>query len=63
MDLIIGSGVTGLSYAAFCGHTDYLILEKKIKLGDIVKLHAVMVMYGTIRGISFILWMQELRVS
>ena len=37
--------------------------KKKIKLGDIVKLHAVMVMYGTIRGISFILWMQELRVS
>jgi protoporphyrinogen oxidase len=28
MDLIIGGGVSGLSYAAFCGHQDYLIIEK-----------------------------------
>lgn len=37
MDLIIGSGVTGLSYAAFCGHTDYLILEKEDKVGGYCK--------------------------
>lgn len=33
MDLIIGAGISGLSYAAFCGHTDYLILEKEPEIG------------------------------
>lgn len=37
MDLIIGSGITGLSYAAFCGHSDYLILEKDDKIGGYCK--------------------------
>ena len=35
MDIIIGAGISGLSYAAFCGHKDYRILtvlrnERKI---------------------------------
>lgn len=33
MDIIIGAGVTGLSYAAFCGHQDYLILESENEVG------------------------------
>ena len=37
MDLIIGSGITGLSYAAFCGHSDYLILEKENQVGGYCK--------------------------
>ena len=33
MDLIIGAGITGLSYARYCGHDDYLILEKNDHIG------------------------------
>ena len=33
MDIIVGGGITGISYAAFCGHNDYLILEKDLELG------------------------------
>lgn len=37
MDLIIGAGVTGLSYAAFCTHKDYLILEESNQIGGYCK--------------------------
>lgn len=33
MDIIIGAGITGLSYAMFIGHKDYLILEKENEIG------------------------------
>lgn len=33
MDLIIGAGMTGLCYAMFAGHDDYLILEKENEIG------------------------------
>lgn len=33
MDVIIGGGITGLSYAMFSKDTDYLILEKEKELG------------------------------
>ena len=33
MDIIIGSGISGLSYAMFSGTTDYLILEKENEPG------------------------------
>lgn len=33
MDLIIGAGISGLSYANFCGHDDYLIIEKEQEPG------------------------------
>lgn len=37
MDVIIGAGVTGLSYAAFCGHNDYLVLERESEVGGYCK--------------------------
>ena len=37
MDIIIGAGMSGLSYAAFCGHKDYLILEQSDKIGGYCK--------------------------
>ena len=37
MDVIIGAGITGLSYALFCGHTDYLILEADSQIGGYCK--------------------------
>ena len=37
MDIIIGAGISGLSYAAFCGHTDYLIVEQSDKIGGYCK--------------------------
>jgi len=37
MDIIIGAGISGLSYAAFCGHKDYLILEQSDKIGGYCK--------------------------
>lgn len=37
MDLIIGGGITGLSYATFCGHKDYIIIEKESKVGGYCK--------------------------
>ena len=33
MDLIVGAGMTGLCYAMFCRHKDYLILEKENEIG------------------------------
>jgi protoporphyrinogen oxidase len=37
MDLIVGAGVTGLSYANFCGHTDYMIIERENQIGGYCK--------------------------
>lgn len=37
MDIIIGTGVTGLSYANYCGHSNYLILEKDHEPGGYCK--------------------------
>ena len=37
MDIIIGAGISGLSYAAFCGHKDYRILEKSDRIGGYCK--------------------------
>ena len=37
MDIIIGAGISGLSYAAFCGHRDYLMFEKSDKIGGYCK--------------------------
>ena len=37
MDMIIGAGISGLSYAAFCGHNDYRILEQSDKIGGYCK--------------------------
>ena len=37
MDLIIGAGVSGLSYANFCGHDNYIIIEKDSKIGGYCK--------------------------
>lgn len=33
MDLIIGAGITGLSYAMFTNHEDYVIVEKENEIG------------------------------
>lgn len=33
MDLIIGAGITGLCYAMFSGHNDYVILDKENEIG------------------------------
>lgn len=37
MDIIIGAGISGLSFAAFCGHKDYLIIEQSDKIGGYCK--------------------------
>lgn len=37
MDIIIGGGITGLSYALFSENKDYLIIEKENKLGGYCK--------------------------
>lgn len=37
MDLIIGAGISGLSYANFCGHDDYLIIERDTSIGGYCK--------------------------
>lgn len=37
MDIIIGAGMSGLSYAAFCGHNDYLIFEQADRIGGYCK--------------------------
>ena len=37
MDLIIGAGISGLSYANFCGHSDYIIIEKESSIGGYCK--------------------------
>ena len=33
MDLIIGAGITGLSYALFSPNKEYLIVEKETEIG------------------------------
>lgn len=33
MDLIVGAGITGLSYAKYCGHNNYLLIEKNDHIG------------------------------
>lgn len=37
MDIIIGAGMSGLSYAAFCGHNDYFIIEQSDRIGGYCK--------------------------
>lgn len=37
MDIIIGAGMSGLSYAAFCGHNDYLLFEQSDCIGGYCK--------------------------
>jgi protoporphyrinogen oxidase len=37
MDLIIGAGISGLSYANFCNHNDYLVIEKDSQIGGYCK--------------------------
>ena len=37
MDLIIGAGISGLSYANFCNHDNYMILEKESEIGGYCK--------------------------
>lgn len=37
MDLIIGAGISGLSYAYFCGHKDYMIVDKDLSIGGYCK--------------------------
>ena len=37
MDLIIGAGISGLSYANFKDNNDYLILEKDSQIGGYCK--------------------------
>lgn len=37
MDLIIGAGISGLTYANFCKHNDYLIIEKDNEIGGYCK--------------------------
>lgn len=37
MDIIVGAGISGLSYAAFCGHNDYLLLEQSDRIGGYCK--------------------------
>ncbi|NVJ47147.1 MAG: NAD(P)-binding protein [Cytophagia bacterium] len=37
MDIIVGAGVTGLSYACFCGHDEYKIIEKDTQIGGYCK--------------------------
>ena len=37
MDIIIGAGISGLSYAAFCGHNNYLIFEQSDRMGGYCK--------------------------
>ena len=33
MDLIIGAGISGLTYAAALSHDDYLVIEKENQIG------------------------------
>lgn len=54
MDLIIGAGITGLSYAMFKGDNDYIIIEKESEIGGIVGQLNVMVLFGIFLGIFFI---------
>ena len=33
MDIIIGAGITGLGYALFCGHSEYMLIEAEKSVG------------------------------
>lgn len=37
MDVIIGAGISGLSYAYFCGHKNYIIIDKDVCIGGYCK--------------------------
>lgn len=37
MDLIIGAGISGLSYVNFCNHDDYLIIDRDSEIGGYCK--------------------------
>ena len=37
MDLIIGAGISGLSYAYFCGHKEYMIIDRDLSIGGYCK--------------------------
>lgn len=37
MDLIIGAGISGLSYAYFCGHEDYMVIDRDVSIGGYCK--------------------------
>ena len=37
MDLVIGAGISGLSYVNFCIHDKYLVIEKESKIGGYLK--------------------------
>ena len=37
MDLIIGAGISGLTYAAALSHDDYLVIEKENQIGGYCK--------------------------
>jgi len=37
MDIIIGAGISGLSYANFCGHHDYIVIDKDSEVGGYCK--------------------------
>ena len=54
MDLIVGAGITGLSYAAATSN-DYLVIEKEPEIGGYK-----MVLYGITPDIFFI---SETRIS
>lgn len=60
--LIIGAGISGLTFASYCKE-NYLIIEKIVKLEGIVKLIIIKIMYGIMLDISFILKLMNLRKS
>jgi protoporphyrinogen oxidase len=37
MDLIVGAGISGLGYANFCGHDDFLIIDRDSEVGGYCK--------------------------
>lgn len=45
MDLIVGAGITGLSYAAATSN-DYLVIEKEPEIGGYCRTFYKMVLYG-----------------
>ena len=59
MDLIVGAGITGLSYAAATSN-DYLVIEKEPEIGVIAGQFYKMVLYGITPDIFFI---SETRIS
>ena len=63
MDLIIGAGITGLSYALFRKNHDYIFLKKRKRLEVIAAQRNVTDMFGIIPGTSFIFGTRILRKS